>query len=91
MARSIIFEKQFKKDVKNLALELVTSADWAEVIYNLANDLPLAVHYKDHALIGNWSGFRECHIKPDLLLIYLKKDDDILQLVRLGSHSHLFG
>jgi mRNA interferase YafQ len=46
---------------------------------------------RDHALIGDWDGYRECHIKPDLLLIYRKPDADTLRLARLGSHSELFG
>ena len=46
---------------------------------------------RDHALSGDWAGYRECHIKPDLLLIYRKPDADTLRLARLGSHSELFG
>jgi mRNA interferase YafQ len=46
---------------------------------------------RDHALSGDWVGYRECHIKPDLLLIYRKPDADTLRLARLGSHSELFG
>jgi mRNA interferase YafQ len=38
-----------------------------------------------------WNGYRECHVKPDLLLIYRKEGEDILRLARLGSHSGLFG
>jgi mRNA interferase YafQ len=53
------------------------------------HDLPEA--YRDHALIGSWSGYRECHLKPDLLLIYRKPDAETLRLARLGSHSGLFG
>ena len=45
--------------------------------------------YRDHALIGNYYGARECHIKPDLLLIY-EKEDSLITLRRLGSHSELF-
>lgn len=45
----------------------------------------------DHDLTGDWIGYRECHIKPDLLLIYRKVGDDMLILARLGSHSELFG
>jgi len=41
-------------------------------------------------LAGEWHDFRECHLKPDLLLIYRKPDADVLQLVRMGSHSELF-
>ncbi|ENY1010430.1 type II toxin-antitoxin system YafQ family toxin [Pseudomonas aeruginosa] len=46
---------------------------------------------RDHDLSGDWAGYRECHIKPDLLLIYRKSDADTLRLARLGSHSELFG
>ena len=44
---------------------------------------------RDHALTGNWRDYRDCHIKPDLVLIYQKPESDILRLVRLGSHSEL--
>jgi len=52
--------------------------------------MPLEPQYRDHDLSGNWAGYRDCHIKPDLLLIYRKPDPDTLQLARLGSHSELF-
>lgn len=55
----------------------------------LVRDVPLAGRYHDHALTGDWKNFRDCHIKPDLVLIYQKPNDEILQLVRLGSHSEL--
>jgi mRNA interferase YafQ len=51
----------------------------------------LAASYHDHSLTGEWTGCRECHIKPDLLLIYKKEGNDKLILARLGSHSELFG
>jgi mRNA interferase YafQ len=43
----------------------------------------------DHPLSGEWNDHRDCHVKPDLILIYRKPDDDSLELVRLGSHSEL--
>jgi len=55
----------------------------------LAADTPLPQRNLDHALSGEWSDHRECHIRPDLILIYRKPDDCSLQLVRLGSHSEL--
>ncbi|MGA9070320.1 MAG: type II toxin-antitoxin system YafQ family toxin [Terracidiphilus sp.] len=58
---------------------------------NLANDQPLEQRLRDHDLSGDWSGYRECHVKPDLLLIYRKAEDNSLRLARLGSHSELFG
>ncbi|MDR2789359.1 MAG: type II toxin-antitoxin system YafQ family toxin [Campylobacteraceae bacterium] len=61
------------------------------VINKLAKDEPLEAKYKDHPLKGNMSGFRDCHIKSDLVLIYMKdKDLLILTAVRIGSHSELF-
>lgn len=57
----------------------------------LATDEPLPAKHRDHVLTGNWNDHRECHVKPGLLLIYRRPDDEVLQLVRLGSHSELFG
>jgi mRNA interferase YafQ len=55
----------------------------------LAKDEPLAERYRDHPLTGEWNDHRDCHLKPDLVLIYRKPDTERLQLVRLGSHSEL--
>lgn len=52
-------------------------------------DVRLPIRARDHALSGEWEDFRDCHIWPDLVLIYRKPDDATLQLVRLGSHSEL--
>lgn len=81
--------KSFKKDAKTLSVadkELTM-----ELIDKLAKGETLEPKHNDHALSGNLQGTRECHIKPDLLLIY-EKFDDILQLnaLRVGSHSKLF-
>ncbi len=62
-----------------------------EVIEKLANKIPLDAKYKDHELIGNYKGCRECHIEPDWLLIYQYFDDVlVLTLTRTGSHADLF-
>ena len=60
-----------------------------QVVGKLVSDQPLPERYYVHALTGNWKDFRDCHIKPDLVLIYQKPDDDRLVLARLGSHSKL--
>ena len=52
-------------------------------------DVPLDPRYRDHALSGDWKNHRDCHVKPDLVLIYCKPDEETLQLVRLGSHAEL--
>jgi len=70
---------------KNIDLRVST------VVELLVSDRAMPDGIRDHALSGNWSGYRECHIKPDLLLIYRKPDASTLRLARLGSHSELFG
>ena len=72
---------QHRRDVESL-LTLAVSL--------LSEDKPLLEKNRDHALAGEWNDFRECHLKPDLLLIYRRLDPDVLQLVRMGSHSELF-
>ncbi|NDF93162.1 MAG: type II toxin-antitoxin system YafQ family toxin, partial [Actinobacteria bacterium] len=61
------------------------------VIDLLLEDQVLPSKYRDHALIGNYQNTRECHVKPDLLLVYFKRGNNLLFLVRLGSHSEIFG
>jgi mRNA interferase YafQ len=79
----------FKKDYKKLSPSDKESL--RSVIKTLANGDTLEEQYKDHKLIGNYLGCRECHVKPDLLLIY-KIDNNILELalVRTANHSKLF-
>jgi mRNA interferase YafQ len=60
-----------------------------EVVNLLAADKPLPRGNFDHPLSGEWGDHRDCHVKPDLILLYRKPDDDSLELVRLGSHSEL--
>ncbi|OOP99130.1 HP0894 family type II toxin-antitoxin system mRNA interferase toxin [Helicobacter pylori] len=79
------FKKDFKKLVKNGFDDSVLN----EVIITLRKKEPLSPQFQDHALKGKWKPFRECHIKPDVLLVYLVKDDELI-LLRLGSHSELF-
>jgi mRNA interferase YafQ len=55
----------------------------------LATDQPLPAKNRDHALSGDWADHRDCHLKPDILLIYRLPDNDTLQLVMIGSHSEL--
>jgi mRNA interferase YafQ len=59
------------------------------VLTLLATDTPLPANYADHALRGEWKDFRDCHVKPDLVLIYRKTGNNMLPLVRLGSHSEV--
>lgn len=61
----------------------------AALVKALASDTPLESRHYDHALSGPWADFRDCHIRPDLVLIYQKPDAHTLRLVRIGSHAEL--
>ena len=90
--RTIERTSQFKRDYKRESKgphRAMLADNFIDVLTNLANDRPLAEKHRDHALTGDWKDHRDCHIKPDLVLIYRKPDAAKLQLVRLGSHSKL--
>jgi mRNA interferase YafQ len=82
------FKKEFNKFKKNLSFEEL-DIFYSEIISNLKNDIPLAEKYRDHQLTGNYKNFRECHVKPDLLLVYTKIDNKLI-LARFNSHSEIF-
>lgn len=92
--RTIERASAFKRDYKRVKATPRHSKDLEQllsaIIENLIADQPLPLRNRDHELSGNWKGYRECHLKPDLLLIYRKPDADTLRLARLGSHSELF-
>lgn len=79
----------FKRSYKKLRLTDEEDLAYIDIIYNLLCNIKLVEKYKDHQLIGKLKKFRECHIKPDLLLIYMI-EDKTLKLVDIGSHSELF-
>ena len=86
--RSKAFKKDYQRTIgtpKHRDLDNVLPA----LIALLATDIALPEKYVDHPLQGPWKDFRDCHVKPDLVLIYRKLSSDVLQLVRLGSHSEL--
>lgn len=81
--------KEYKKNYKKLTLKEKDLVD--EIVYRLSNNETLERKYKDHKLKGEFKDLRECHVKPDLLLIYQKQDDKlILTCINIGSHSELF-
>jgi mRNA interferase YafQ len=88
--RSTAFKRDYKREAKGQH-RATLDADLMPVLATLVDDQPLEPRYRDHDLSGDWAGYRECHVKPDLLLIYRKSDSGTLRLARLGSHSELFG
>ena len=86
------FTNQFKRDYKREKKgrhRATLNADLQAVLSALLADLPLEPRHRDHALTGDWKDYRDCHVKPDLVLIYQKPDADTLRLARRGSHSEL--
>jgi mRNA interferase YafQ len=88
--RATAFKRDYKREAKGPHRATLDEV-LRPVLVALVTDQPLEAKHHDHELIGDWSGYRECHIKPDLLLIYRKQGEDTLRLARLGSHSELFG
>ncbi len=84
------YSNQFKKDFKKVVkLTIPDVVEVGHVITTLQQGQTLAQKYVDHALTGNWLNYRDCHVKPDLVLIY-KIESGILKLARIGTHSELF-
>ena len=82
------FKRDLKRESKGQDRAFLAN-QFVDVVRALANDEPLAESLHDHALMGSWKDDRDCHLRPDLVLIYKKPDSASLQLIRLGSHSEL--
>jgi len=82
------FKKDYKREVRG-QYRATLDADLLAAVSLLAIDSPLPARLRDHALAGDWKDHRDCHIRPDLVLIYRVPDPETLELVRLGSHSEL--
>jgi mRNA interferase YafQ len=88
--RSTAFKRDFKRVKKGILGPHVDDLV-REVVVMLVADVALPPKFRDHGLTGKLKQYRECHLRPDLLLMYELPDGDTLKLVRLGSHSELFG
>lgn len=87
---TVEYTSQFRRDYKLAMRRHLDVAELDSVIIKLAHREPLLAKNKDHALHNNWEGFRECHIKPDWLLVYQVIEDRlVLSLARTGTHSDL--
>lgn len=86
--RTTQFKKDYKREAKGQHRKTIEH-DLSSIVSKLANDEPLEPKQRDHPLVGEWKDHRDCHLKPDLVLIYRKPNNHTLQLVRLGSHSEL--
>lgn len=91
MSREVKRSSQFKKDFKRFRHDSSVLSEFTTVLTFLKDDVDLPEKYRDHALHNNWEGFRDCHIKSDVVLIYQKYEDIVkfLKIERIGSHSEL--
>lgn len=80
---------KFKSDFKKYKHKQAVVDEFNKVVVSLVNNQPLDEKYCDHNLSGSWVGYRECHVKPDVLLIYVINKTTLI-LERIGSHSELF-
>ena len=87
----IVLSNKFKKDLKLAAKRGLNLSELDSIVEQLAAQQPLPDKNRDHALTGDYIGFRECHIRPDWLLVYRVSGEDlILFLFRTGTHTDLF-
>ncbi len=86
----VVASGKFKKDLKRYRHKPETLEKLYEVVGILERGESLPKHYKAHMLIGEYSGHLECHIENDTLLIWLDETENLIKLVRLGTHSELF-
>ena len=86
--RTAAFKRDYRRE-KRGRFARTLDAELARVVTELAEDRLLAPRHRDHALGGQWKDHRDCHVRPDLVLIYRKPGAEHLDLVRLGSHSEL--
>lgn len=87
----VFYSNQFKKDYKMAVKRHCDIEELFKVIELLKNQQPLPPEKRDHALTGDYSGYRECHVHPDFLLVYKVVDSQLqLYLYRTGTHADLF-
>ena len=91
MSMKIIYTSQFKKDYKRYKNDTDKIERLAEVINMLANGEELPERCRPHKLSGQYNDCMECHVGGDFLLIWIDQETEVIELVRVGSHSELFG
>ena len=81
---------QYRKDYKRIKNNPKKVKALKEILTLLMNEQPIPSRYKPHTLSGEYKGCMECHVESDFLLIWIDEENDVIELVRLGSHSELF-
>lgn len=89
--KTLVQSTQYKKDLKRIRNNHKKAAALIDILKKLENEIPIPKENKPHMLSGDYEGCMECHIEGDFLLIWIDPETDEIDLVRLGSHSELFG
>lgn len=89
--KKLRFSSQYKKDAKRFRNQPQKMAKVVEILRMLRDEEPIPKIYRPHMLSGNYSGCMECHVEGDFLLIWIDETENTIGVLRLGSHSELFG
>lgn len=88
--KQLRFTSRFKKDFKRFEKDPLRVAAFERIAQMPIDESPIPAQYRPHLLKGRYKGYMECHIESDFLLIWFDPNTDIIDLVRMGSHSELF-
>lgn len=89
--KKLVQSTQYKKDLKRIRNDSNKAKALLNILTKLENEIPIPPENRPHLLTGDYKGYLECHIQGDFLLIWFDPDTDEIDLVRLGSHSELYG
>ena len=89
--KKLVQSTQYKKDLKRIRNDAKKATALLDILTKLENEIPIPQENQPHLLTGDYKGYMECHIQGDFLLIWFDPDTDEIDLVRLGSHSELYG
>ena len=89
--KKLVQSTQYKKDLKRIRNDAKKATALLDILTKLENEIPIPPENRPHLLTGDYKGYMECHIQGDFLLIWFDPDTDEIDLVRLGSHSELYG
>lgn len=89
--KELRFSTQYKKDAKRFRNQPKKMEKVAALLQMLRDEIPIPDVYKPHLLTGNYAGCMECHIEGDFLLVWIDETDNLIGVLRLGSHSEIFG
>lgn len=89
--KTLRFSSQYKKDAKRFRNQPRKMEKVADILRKLRDEIPIPAIHRPHLLTGNYAGCMECHVEGDFLLIWIDETSNQIGVLRLGSHSELFG